>query len=119
MVLGTANSMIAEGAPVAGVVPAGPGMGRGRGPMGAEGRLGPGGFRGAEGGAPGFGAAVPGVAGPGGEFAGPGADPNPGPGGAAGAPAAKQKFETSRFAFVVQVIEGQSYGAEKVKAEGE
>ncbi len=122
MVLGTANSMIAEGGPMAGGVPGVPGMGMGRGGFGPEGRFGgPGtGYRGRERGAPAAGGAVPGGASPGGEFGAPGADPAAAPeGAAAGTPPAKPKYETSRFAFVVQVIEGQSYEGEKAKPDGE
>jgi hypothetical protein len=108
MVLGTANSVLAEGA--AGNAPFGaaPGMmGPGMGPGGpvagravfTPGRQGPGGFRG--------GAAGPeGGAAPGSEFGAPGAPPQP----------ENAKFNTSRFAFVVQVVEGQSYPAEKDKS---
>jgi hypothetical protein len=113
MVLGTANSMIAEGGPM----PGGAGMGMGPGMMGPGrgfGRPGPG-VGGPEGGPTG-----PGAAAPGGEFGRAGADPNVGSGeGAAVGPPAKPKFETSRFAFVVQVIEGQSYEAEKTKSDRE
>jgi hypothetical protein len=87
MILGTANSMIAEG----GGTPVASGY--------AQPGAGPGGM------APGGPGATPG---PG--FAGPGA---------AGAPPAKVKYQTSRFAFVVQIVEGQSYATEKPKAEGE
>ena len=111
MVLGTANSMIAEGGPM----PGSSGMGMGPGAMapgGRFGRVGPG-IGGHEGGA-----RNPAAAAPGGEFGRAGADPNAGPVEGAGvAPPAKPKFETSRFAFVVQVIEGQSYEAEKQNAD--
>ncbi len=114
MVLGTANSMIAEDGPAAGAMGAGPGMMPGGAPGGPEGggrfgvvpqtpgAEGPRGFRGAGG------LGRPGATPPGAEF-GPGA----------GAPAAKPIYNTSRFAFVVQVIEGQSYPAEKGKSDGE
>jgi hypothetical protein len=121
MVLGTANSMIAESGPMAGGMTGGPGMGMGRGPMGPRGGIGgPGSFGpGPEpGAAPAPEAAAPGAAGPEGEFSGP-PDPSAGPGGAAIGQPVKKKYETSRFAFVIQVIEGQSYGAEKAKPERE
>jgi type II/III secretion system protein len=107
MVLGTANSMIAEGQPSGDANAAGgraPGMGPG---MGAE--MGPGGaFRGGE-----FGRRGPGV--PGAMEGGP---EGVGYGGVAsnaagGLQAAKVNFNTSRFAFVVQVVEGESYAADK------
>ena len=106
MVLGTANSMISEGGAMMGG-PAGPGMGMRGGEMGPGGR---GQFRGQ---APAAGA-VPGGFGP--EGAGP--DPSAGLPGAEGAMPGKLNFRTSRFAFVVQVIEGESYertGSKKVK----
>jgi hypothetical protein len=117
MVLGTANSVMAEDGrvwPAMGGDPgmAGPGRGEGGGfrpaspgQLGVAGRganpAGPGGGQG--GFAPPAGAAGPG--GPG-EASGPEAAPAPG----------KPKFNTSRFAFVVQVIDGQSYPAEKEKS---
>jgi hypothetical protein len=119
MVFGTANSVMAEGTPMAGMM--GPGMMPGGGPVGPEGSRpgfgapgqpirggeapGPGGgrFYGPEGGAAGPGA------GPGGQVGGPGGGQQPG----------KPSFNSSRFAFVVQVIEGQSYPAEKGKSDGE
>jgi hypothetical protein len=107
MVLGTANSVMAEG---------GVGMGMAGG---APGMMGPGGM---EGGA-GFGRGRPnpsdGARGPGGFAAGPegAAGPGAGPGGPApGQQPGKSNYNTSRFAFVVQVIEGQSYPAEKDKS---
>jgi hypothetical protein len=123
MVLGTANSVMAEGGPSAGMMGAGPGM------MPGGGQVGP------EGGRPGFGrpgqpfrggeSPRAGAPGPGG-FGGPEAAAGPGaaPGGEAGGTGteqqgAKPSFNTSRFAFVVQVIEGQSYPAEKSKSDGE
>jgi len=118
MVLGTANSMISEGTAMTGGIPGAPGMAMGPGGMGPEGRLGqpgPGFGRGARG----IGAAAPADGGPEGGIVVPGTGPAAGPRGGAGVElTAKQKFETSRFAFVVQVIEGQSYEAEKAKPEG-
>jgi hypothetical protein len=113
MVIGTANSILAQGgAPVA--MPAG-GFGRGFGPgpgipsgpgggpagagMGPEGGAAPGGF---DGGRPPAGAFAPGGAGPGGDPQQPA--PN---------------YIPSRFAFVVQVIEGQSYPPENSRTKGE
>jgi hypothetical protein len=108
MVLGTANSLMTEGGAGMGMVGGAAGM---AGPGGIEG----GGFRPGQPGQPGLG--VPGAspAGPGGArgFAGPGAGA-PGSGEGAAVPE-KPKFDSSRFAFVVQVIEGQSYPAEKDK----
>jgi hypothetical protein len=117
MVLGTANSVLAEGA--AGNAPfgaasgmMGPGMGP-RGPAGGRAafapvQAGPGGFRGGPvgGEAPGRAAGPEGGAAPGGEFGAPGAPPQP----------ENAKFNTSRFAFVVQVVDGQSYPAEVEKS---
>jgi hypothetical protein len=110
MVLGTANSLLPEGGATAGATNGGPGMGPGR-PQ-SDGRFGAvrpgGGFRGAPEGEPGAGRA----AGPEGG-AGPGAaegEVSVGPG--TGGQAAKPNFKSSRFAFVVQVIEGQSYPAD-------
>ena len=116
MVLGTANSLMAEGVAAPGAMAGGPGMGPGMGPggPGGGGRFGgagrPGqGFRGGPEGGPGPGAS----AGPEGG-AGPGATPAEAPGGpGAGEQATKPNFKSSRFAFVVQVIEGQSYPADK------
>jgi hypothetical protein len=95
MVLGTANSMIAEGGAMMGG-PGGPGMGmRGREIGGPGGR----GEFGAAG-------AVPGGFGP----EGGGANPSAGlPGAEGAAMPGKPNYRTSRFAFVVQVIDGQSY----------
>jgi Bacterial type II/III secretion system short domain len=111
MVLGTANSVMAEGGVAAGAMAGGPGMGPGV--PGGGGRFGAGrpgqGFRGGPEGGPGLGA----TAGPDGG-AGPGAAPAEAPGGpGAGEQATKPNFKSSRFAFVVQVIEGQSYPADK------
>lgn len=113
MVLGTANSIMAEGGPAAGA-------------MGGAGMMGPGGQEGGELGAARSGQPFRGRAnpnqGPGGfgraeGAAGPGAVPGAQPGGpGAGEQRPKQYFNTSRFAFVVQVIEGQSYPAEKDKS---
>jgi hypothetical protein len=107
MVLGTANSVLAEGA-AGGPVGGGPGM------------MAPGGVAGTRGGiAPGqpLAGGFPSAAAP-----GPAAGPEGGaPGGEMGAAGAQQpgtaKFNTSRFAFVVQVVEGQSYEAEKDKSD--
>jgi hypothetical protein len=83
MVLGTANSLIAEYVPNVGME---------GGAMGPEGGA-PGGFRGPQTFGRGeFGGAMPGAA------MGEGGVPQPEP-----------KFTTSRFAFVVQVIEGESF----------
>jgi hypothetical protein len=114
MVLGTANSMIAEGGPMAGGMPGAPGMGMGSGAIGPGGgfRQPAGEFGRGAGPGPAAGAA-PGGVGPEGGAAGPGGGPEVAP------RPAKQKFETSRFAFVVQVIEGQSYEAEKTKSDRE
>ena len=114
MVLGTANSVMSEGGSAAAAIGGGPGM---MGPAGPEGgyrvagAVQPGGaVRGANVGGRGAGGefgAAPGAAGSGvGEPGGPGAVP------------AQEKpiFNTSRFAFVVQVIEGQSYPAENEKS---
>jgi hypothetical protein len=115
MVLGTANSVIAEGGSLAGTMGGAPGMTPGGGTFVPEG------------GRPGFGrpGAGPGAPGPGG-FGGPegAAGPGAAPGGEVGGPGAGQQppkpnFNSSRFAFVVQVIEGQSYPAEKGKSDGE
>jgi hypothetical protein len=99
MVLGTANSVLAEGGAGNPPIGAAPGMiGPGTGPGGhvsGRGGMGPGRAAGPEGGAM-----------PGGEVGGAGARPEPG----------TPKFNTSRFAFVVQVVEGQSYEAEKDKS---
>jgi hypothetical protein len=87
MVLGTANSVIAE--PMA---------------MGGGMEMG-GGFEGGRGGEAGFGMADPAAA-------VPGAEGGMGRGMEGMAPQAP-KYNTSRFAFVVQVIEGESFPAEK------
>jgi type II/III secretion system protein len=116
MVLGTANSMLAEGGPMGGGVAGGPGMepaGMGPGARRRFGGEGPAGFRAA------LGTGPAGAAAPGGQFgaAGPGAS---GPERAGAAPSQeKQRFQTSRFAFVVQVVEGPSYESEKTKSAGE
>jgi hypothetical protein len=108
MVLGTANSVLPEGGAAAGAMGGGPGMGPGAPGAGRFGVARPGGFRGGpEGGlGPGGAAGPEGGAGPGvveGEVSvAPGA----------GGQAAKPNFKSSRFAFVVQVIEGQSYPAD-------
>jgi hypothetical protein len=93
MVLGTANSMIAEGSPMAAGAPDARGL-------------------------------VPGgVSEPGRPYRDLAARRGPGPEGGLGEapapPASPPEFATSRFAFVVQVIEGQSYAAEKANAESE
>jgi hypothetical protein len=105
MVLGTANSMIAEGGAMMGG-PGGPGMGlRGR-------EMRPGG-RGEFGEATPAAGAVPGGFGP----EGGAADPSAGlPGAEGGAMPGKPNYRTSRFAFVVQVIDGQSYEPAKPKS---
>jgi hypothetical protein len=96
MVLGTANSVTADPATVAAAGPmmGGPGMGMGMGPGGMPGMAA---GRGA--GFAGRGGAIPAA------FGGPeggAADP-------AAAPAAEPKYNSSRFAFVVQVIEAESF----------
>jgi hypothetical protein len=117
MVLGTANSIMSEGGVTASAMGGGPGM-MGPGGMGRGGEFGPGpggGFRGGAGSNPNYGARGPGGGGPEGAPA-PGAGPSgESPGAIVGGqqPPGKQNFNTSRFAFVVQVIEGQSYPAEK------
>lgn len=113
MVLGTANSMIAEGGAMMGG-PGGPGMGmRGRA-MGPEGR--------GEFGQPGgFGAADPAAGAVPGGFGPEGADADPAaglPGAEGAAMPGKPNFRTSRFAFVVQVIDGQSYEPAKPESKG-
>ena len=101
MVLGTANSRFAQGGMAAGAMPGGE--------MGMAGPAGPGGFQ--PGTTPRRGRTE---AAPGGEFGGPAADPTTGmPGDPSGMPA-QRSFTTSRFAFVVQVVEGKSYEAEKL-----
>ena len=101
MVLGTANSRFAQGGMAAGAMPGGE--------MGMAGPAGPGGFQ--PGTTPRRGRSE---AAPGGEFGGPAADPTTGmPGDPSGMPA-QRSFTTSRFAFVVQVVEGKSYEAEKL-----
>jgi hypothetical protein len=120
MVLGTANSVMAEGGFGMGAMGGAPGM------MGPGGPEGGGGFAGARAGQPFRGGLGPnpaeGAQGPG-RFAGPegAAGPGAAPGVEAGGPGARQQpgkpnFNTSRFAFVVQVIDGQSYPAEKEKS---
>jgi hypothetical protein len=117
MVLGTANSVMAEGGVATGAIGGGPGM-MGPGPVrrGVTAKD----FRGGRGASPAEGAPTPGgVAGPEGG-AGGGAEPDEvrgGPG--AGEQPAKLTFKSSRFAFVVQVIEGHSYPSEKGKSDGE
>jgi hypothetical protein len=111
MVLGTANSIVADPSTVGGLgmMQTLPGVGRMFNP--AAGRGGEGGY-GGEGAMMGRG----GFAGPAGVAPTPGAAIDP----ATGAPTegaqtqpAEPKYNTSRFAFVVQVIEGESYAAEK------
>jgi hypothetical protein len=116
MVLGTANSLLPEGGPAAGAVGGGPGMGQGgQGAGRGFGAARPGGgFRGAPEGVPGAGRAAGPEGGPG-ALAAPGEVPG-GPG--AGEQPVKPNFKSSRFAFVVQVIEGQSYPAENGKSDG-
>jgi hypothetical protein len=113
MVLGTANSVMAENGRAWPAMAGDPGM---AGPGGfGSGRFGPGrpgqpgvGVPGANPAGPAGFAPPAGIAGPGGpdEAGGPGAVAAPG----------KPKFNSSRFAFVVQVIDGQSYPAEKEKS---
>jgi hypothetical protein len=116
MVLGTANSVLAEGTPENAPIGAAPGMmGPGMGPRAPAGgragvapeQAGPGGFRGGPVARKGLGGAAgsEGGAAPGGEFGVPGAPPQP----------ENVKFNSSRFAFVVQVVGGQSYPAENDK----
>src|SRR4029079_11337805 len=111
MVMGTTNSVLIDDGRAAASMEGGPGMGPGSG----GGRLGFGWP--AQPGVPGRGPAGPAA---GGEFgaapggAAPGAAAAGGPEGAA---PSKGPINTSRFAFVVQVVEGQSYPAdEKEKA---
>jgi len=108
MVLGTANSVISDPATMAGMGMMGGGYG-GYGEGGYGGRMGYGrGGYGGEGGTPaGRGPAF------GGEGAAPPVDPATGLRGpeANGEKPAEPKYATSRFAFVVQVIEGESYTA--------
>jgi hypothetical protein len=100
MVLGTANSVIVDQATLAANGAPGEGMMMGGRGMGMTGRGGPGGFApgmgrpgaGPEGGAPAFG----------GEGATAGAAP----------PGNEAKYNTSHFAFVVQVIEAESFAPE-------
>jgi hypothetical protein len=112
MVLGTANSIMSEGGSAATGMGGGPGMmapgGMGRG--GEFGMAPGGGFRGGLGPNPSYGAGGPGAA------AGPEGGAAPGPGLAPGGQPGKPSYNASRFAFVVQVIEGQSYPAEKDKS---
>ena len=106
MVLGTANSVIGDDGATIQTIPGagGPGMRPGVG-VGPEGRFGPGRM----------GPGIAGMARPSGPE-GPGA-----PGGAVPVeqPARKPNFATSRFAFVVQVVEAQSYPVEKKKSDSE
>jgi hypothetical protein len=140
MVLGTANSVVGDPAAMAQAAPMGMGMtpgmfggygggGFGRGGYGGEyGRGGEGGYLGRPGrGAYGGEARAEeetqaremervGQAGPDGSPPGPAAtvDPATGlPAAAEAAAPAEPKYNTSRFAFVVQVIEGESFPAEK------
>lgn len=108
MVLGTANSLMPEGGVAADAMGGGPGMGPGgpapgRGFGAAPSRAG---FRGGPQGGPG-----PDASGPEGG-SGPGAAEGNVSGPAVGGQAARPNFKSSRFAFVVQVIEGQSYAAD-------
>jgi hypothetical protein len=115
MVLGTANSLMAEGGPAAGAMAGGPGIGPGRREAGAgfgAGRPG-GGYRVGPEGAPAPGASAGPEGGPS-PLAAP-AEASGGPG--AGEQAVKPGFKSSRFAFVVQIIEGQSYPAENGKSD--
>jgi hypothetical protein len=104
IVLGTANSVLADIHNSGPMGPGGPGAGEAVAP----------GVAGAAG-------MAPGAEGPGGRFAGPFGRPGGAASGGAFVPMnpTDVPMSTSRFAFVVQVVDGQSYPAEKTTADSE